>query len=196
MAQSIENAASTANLHREISQLRHELKTTTRSHPASSERIRVGDYLIERLVQLGVTVRPPSEPVTQYAWHSEFVFGRPSSAFREISTSVSAPRCSPERWPLLTAVTNIGFLVRALSCLIALGSRYLIRTLSKTTPGSIGRETGERNNSAPNPNHHHTFRLILLLSNELNAAYAADGFARVKEGSVGAVVTTSVIHVI
>ena len=32
-----------------------------------------------------------------------------------------------------------------------------------------------------------------LHSNELNAAYAADGFARVKEGSVGAVVTTSVI---
>lgn len=61
MAQSTENAASAANLHKEISHLRHELKTTAESHPASSERIRIGDYLIERLAQLGVTVRPPSE---------------------------------------------------------------------------------------------------------------------------------------
>ena len=62
MAQSTENAASTANLHKEINHLRHELKTTTESHPASSERIRIGDYLIERLVQLGVTVRSNATP--------------------------------------------------------------------------------------------------------------------------------------
>lgn len=30
-------------------------------------------------------------------------------------------------------------------------------------------------------------------SNELNAAYAADGYARVKEGSIGALLTTYVI---
>jgi hypothetical protein len=56
MAQSTEHAASTAHLHKEISHLRHELKTTTEGHPASSEKIKVGDYLLERLVQLGVTV--------------------------------------------------------------------------------------------------------------------------------------------
>ena len=37
------------------------------------------------------------------------------------------------------------------------------------------------------------YRLNLdFASNELNAAYAADGYARVKEGSLGAVTTTSV----
>ena len=30
-------------------------------------------------------------------------------------------------------------------------------------------------------------------SNELNAAYAADGYARVKEGSIGVVTTTYVL---
>ena len=57
MAQFTEHAASTANLHKEISHLRHELKTTAGGHPASSEQIRVGNYLLERLAQLGVTVR-------------------------------------------------------------------------------------------------------------------------------------------
>jgi len=58
MAQSTGHAATTAMLQKEISQLRHELKTTSESNIAASEQIRVGDYLIERLVQLGVTVRP------------------------------------------------------------------------------------------------------------------------------------------
>lgn len=57
MAHSNEHAASTAILHKEISHLRHQLKTTAGSHPAASEQIRIGDYLLERLVQLGVTVR-------------------------------------------------------------------------------------------------------------------------------------------
>ena len=56
MAQSTEHAASAAHLHKEISNLRHELKTSKGGHPASSEKIRVGDYLLERLAQLGVTV--------------------------------------------------------------------------------------------------------------------------------------------
>ena len=39
------------------------------------------------------------------------------------------------------------------------------------------------------------YRLNLACtSNELNAAYAADGYARVKEGSLGAVTTTSVSY--
>jgi len=38
------------------------------------------------------------------------------------------------------------------------------------------------------------YRLVLLRSNELNAAYAADGFARTKEGGIGALVTTSVLQ--
>ena len=59
MVQFTEHATSTANLHKEISQLRHELKTTAESHPTSSEQIRIGDYLLERLAQLGVTVRRP-----------------------------------------------------------------------------------------------------------------------------------------
>ena len=89
MTQSTEHAASTANLHREISHLRHELKTTTESHPASCERIRIGDYLLERLVQLGVTVRCPSKNVGCQRLAPELLFDRPSSVFQEISTSVS-----------------------------------------------------------------------------------------------------------
>ncbi|KAF9643971.1 pyruvate decarboxylase [Thelephora ganbajun] len=110
MAQSTEHITSTANLHKEISHLRHELKTTAESHPASSERIRVGDYLLERLVQLGVTT----------------LFGVPGDF-------------------------NLGFLDLV--------------------------EDHPKIHWAGN-------------CNELNASYAADGFARVKEGSVGAVVTT------
>lgn len=60
MAQSTEQAASTAILQKEISRLRHELKTAAESNPAASEQIRIGDYLLERLAQLGVTVRSPS----------------------------------------------------------------------------------------------------------------------------------------
>ena len=56
MAPTTEHVASTAHLHKEISNLRHELKTTVEGHPASSEQIRVGDYLLERLAQLGATV--------------------------------------------------------------------------------------------------------------------------------------------
>ena len=65
MVQSAEQAAFTATLQKEISHLRHELKTTAGGHPAASEQIRVGDYLLERLVQLGVTVR----------WHLPFTSG-------------------------------------------------------------------------------------------------------------------------
>jgi pyruvate decarboxylase len=110
MVQPNEHAASTANLHKEISQLRHELKITAESHPASSEQIRVGEYLLERLVQLGVTT----------------LFGVPGDF-------------------------NLGFLDLV--------------------------EDHPKIHWAGN-------------CNELNAAYAADGFARVKEGSIGAVVTT------
>jgi len=110
MAQSTEHAASTATLHKEINHLRHELKTTTSSHPASSERIRIGNYLLERLSQLGVTT----------------LFGVPGDF-------------------------NLGFLDLV--------------------------EDDPKIHWAGN-------------CNELNAAYAADGFARVKEGSVGAVLTT------
>jgi pyruvate decarboxylase len=110
MAQAQEHAISTAHLHKEISHLRHELKTSNESHPASSEKIRVGDYLLERLVQLGVTT----------------LFGVPGDF-------------------------NLGFLDLV--------------------------EDHPKIHWAGN-------------CNELNAAYAADGFARVKHGSVGAVVTT------
>ena len=93
MAQSTEHAASTANLHKEISHLRHELKTTAEKHPASSEQIRVGDYLLERLAQLGVTVGRPSQNIHSQCLISELPFYRPSSAFQEISTSVSTFNC-------------------------------------------------------------------------------------------------------
>lgn len=89
MTQSTEHAASTANLHKEISRLRHELKTSKESHPASSERIRVGDYLLERLIQLGVTVGCPSQDTHRQYLIFELPLDRPSSVFQEISTSVS-----------------------------------------------------------------------------------------------------------
>lgn len=59
MAQSEEYAVSAARLQQEVSDLRHELKTVAEGHPASSKRITVGGYLLERLVQLGVTVSVP-----------------------------------------------------------------------------------------------------------------------------------------
>lgn len=56
MVHSTDRATLTVHLHKEISHLRHELKVTKGDHPPSSEQIKVGDYLLERLVQLGVTV--------------------------------------------------------------------------------------------------------------------------------------------
>ena len=56
MAQSKEYAVSAARLQQEVDDLRHELKTVAVGHPPSLERITVGDYLLRRLVQLGVTV--------------------------------------------------------------------------------------------------------------------------------------------
>jgi len=81
-------AHATAILQKEISHLRHELKTTAEGHHAASEQIRVGDYLIERLVQLGVTVRPVLRGTSGT---SKLVFDRPSSVSQETSTSVSTP---------------------------------------------------------------------------------------------------------
>lgn len=87
MSQHTEHAASTAHLHKEISHLRHELKTSKEGHPASSEKIRVGDYLLDRLAQLGVTVSTPLIDVR--CLRSESLSYRPCSAFQEISTLVS-----------------------------------------------------------------------------------------------------------
>ena len=86
MVQSTEHAASAANLHKEISHLRHELKTS-KGHPASSEKIRVGDYLLERLAQLGVTVSTILFDV--WCLRPELLFRRLFSVFQEISTLVS-----------------------------------------------------------------------------------------------------------
>ena len=36
--------------------------------------------------------------------------------------------------------------------------------------------------------------LSIHQSNELNASYAADGYARIKEGTLGVITTTYVIH--
>lgn len=63
MVHSTEHASSTAHLHKEINHLRHELKTTAGGHPSSSEQIRIGDYLLERLAQLGVTVSTLSQRI-------------------------------------------------------------------------------------------------------------------------------------
>lgn len=84
---------------------------------------------------------------------------------------------------------NLGFLVGCISN----NTIYLImiwkyRTWSKIILISTGLETGI------------SFGIFVLYyrlnldctSNELNAAYAADGYARIKEGSLGAVTTTSV----
>lgn len=56
MAHSMTQAASAARLQKEVNHLRHELKTVAEGHPASAEHVTVGDYLLERLTQLGVTV--------------------------------------------------------------------------------------------------------------------------------------------
>ena len=104
MSRSTEHIASTANLHKEISHLRHELKTATESHPASSERIRIGDYLIERLIHLGVTVRRPPRNYRRRLL-SKLSFGRPSLVFRGTSILVSV-FTPPNRRQGLTAMTN------------------------------------------------------------------------------------------
>jgi len=85
MAQSTGHAAATATLQKEISHLRHELKTTAESHLSASKQIRVGDYLIERLVQLGVTVKDLSSTSDT----SKPLLDRPSSVSQETSTLVS-----------------------------------------------------------------------------------------------------------
>lgn len=110
MTHSTVQAASAARLQKEINHLRHELRTVAEGHPAAGEHLNIGDYLLERLSQLGVTT----------------VFGVPGDY-------------------------NLGFL-------------DLVED---------------------SPNLHWAGNC-----NELNASYAADGFARVKGGSVGALVTT------
>lgn len=110
MAQSTEHIVPTARLRKEVNGLRHELKTVAEGHLASLEQITVGGYLLERLIQLGVTT----------------VFGVPGDY-------------------------NLGFL-------------DLVEDNPKT-------------HWAGN-------------CNELNSAYAADGFARVKGSRIGALVTT------
>ena len=83
---------------------------------------------------------------------------------------------------------NLGFLVGCISnnaiYLIMIGE---YRTWSKIILISTGLETGILFDIFVL-----YYRLNLDTSNELNAAYAADGYARVKEGSLGAVTTTSV----
>ena len=53
---------SVASLQSEVSRLRHELKTLKVEDqvPAAGDTIFLADYLLERLVQLGVTVSPVS----------------------------------------------------------------------------------------------------------------------------------------
>ena len=83
---------------------------------------------------------------------------------------------------------NLGFLVGCISNNTIYLITWVYRTWSKIILVSIGLEIGI------------LFGTIFLhyclnldcTSNELNAAYAADGYARVKEGSLGAVTTTSV----
>jgi pyruvate decarboxylase len=101
-----------ASLHAEVNRLRHELRTTKAGEeaPAAAEQITVGDYLLERLAQLGVTD----------------MFGVPGDF-------------------------NLGFLDLV--------------------------EDHKAIEWAGN-------------CNELNAAYAADGYARVKAGTPGVITTT------
>jgi hypothetical protein len=49
---------SIASLKAEVNRLRHELRTTKAEEevPAAAEQITIGNYLLDRLVQLGVTV--------------------------------------------------------------------------------------------------------------------------------------------
>lgn len=52
-----------ASLHAEVNRLRHEIQTLkVDSHiPEAGEQVYIGQYLLERLAQLGVTVCPCSQ---------------------------------------------------------------------------------------------------------------------------------------
>jgi len=146
MAQSTVNAAATATLHKEISYLRHELKTIAEGHKAASKQIRVGDYLIERLVQLGVTVSPvPRGTSLTYVRYikapvRQTIFGVPGDfnlgehycdVLSVDTTDLSGLQVS---WYVCDPI---------LQCLVYQILRYLTRTLSKTIQRFIGPETGE-----------------------------------------------------
>lgn len=61
----------------------------------------------------------------------------------------------------------------------------MYRTLWKITPRSTGLETGKASVSSIA----HT-TTDAVKSNELNAGYAADGYARIKEGGIAVITTT------
>lgn len=151
-----------ANLQAEVNRLKHELVTmkVDEQIPAASQTCTIAEYLLERLVQLQVTVRNISHP-------------RPLCLYSRLS-----------RTSLVCLETSI--LVRAsINPLRSCPHNPQVSWItSKTIPSLNGPETG-----------------MLLIpfgddltlsvsSNELNASYAADGYARVKEGSLGVLVTT------
>ena len=69
----------------------------------------------------------------------------------------------------------------------------MYRTLSKIMNPFIGLEIGEWHPSRPIQKYS-KLNTSQSSSNELNAAYAADGYARVHTKSVGALVTTCVLE--
>lgn len=75
MAHFTVQAASAARLQKEVNHLRHELKTVAEGHPAAAEHVTIGDYLLERLSQLGVTVSTlPGASLSMLGMGSEPLF--------------------------------------------------------------------------------------------------------------------------
>ena len=143
-----------ASLQAAVNRLKHELATMRVSDqiPGAGESVTIADYLLERLVQLNVTVRTIQTDPCQSAYLT--MYSRPCSVSQEISISDS--------W-----------------------------ITSKIIPRSSGRATG-RYCSCLSRSGASAELLFLIFphSNELNASYAADGYARVKEGGIGVLLTT------
>ncbi|KAG6856422.1 hypothetical protein H0H87_004641 [Tephrocybe sp. NHM501043] len=134
------NAALMAELNRLKLEV-HSLKTE------QGTEISVGNYLLTRLEQLGVTN----------------IFGVPGDF-------------------------NLGFLVNLFRLLHVLVWRTetSYRTSSRIIQTLSGSATGTSHAIVP------VDKILSYCSNELNAAYAADGYARVKDHSIGVVLTTCI----
>ena len=88
---------------------------------------------------------------------------------------------------------NLGFLVRVLESVAYFDHSFFARILLRTTLPSIGWATGDYSLN-PSADCQETNRSSH--SNELNAAYAADGYARVKSEALGVVLTTFVPRIV
>ena len=132
-----------ASLHSEVSRLRHELTTVKNAgsngsvSTVAADTMFVGQYLVERIVQLGVTVCSPAHAFCICA----HLFLRKCSAYPATSTSVSTNRIYPY---VITHLDHTGFLVRSHCArhLLDLTRDMVHRTSLRTIRSLTGSETG------------------------------------------------------